>query len=247
MCRAPHLFFWRLAISLKRHSDRLGKLLLNKIVQDWLIVTNCFLSWTFRLKIASCVFYIFPLLFTLNSLQCALVHIHTQLTLFRVLLTVDRFLLTGFCTYMRSAWLCSDKADESHAFTKLNHRELSMLSTGTCRSCGSLLGFSQIRLHLLTHSIQGAFVATAILPFSRLIWNNCFCSQLIKPFVCLMLPSVAQTKMHQWCIAPYAKLANACTLNVRTEQWAPSKRIGRLMPPLIVWFSKSFGCGRISA
>ena len=194
MCRAPHLFFWRLAISLKCHSDRLGKLLLNKIVQDWLILTNCFLSWTFRLKIASCVFYIFPLLFTLNSFQCALVHIHTKLTLFRVLLTVDRFLLTGFCTW--GVLGLSDKADESHAFTQLNHRELSMLSTGTCRSSGSLLRFSQIRLQLLTHSLQGAFVATAILPFSRLIWNNCFCCQLIKPFVCLMLPSVAQTKMH---------------------------------------------------
>lgn len=193
MCRAPHLFFWRLTISLKRHSDRLGKLLLNKIVQDWLYVTNCFLSWTFCLKIACFTFFhCYSLLTVCNAHLYAFTHSWPSSGFCWLL--IDSCWLAS--AHMRSAWLCSDKADESHAFTQLNHRELSMLSTGTCQSSGSLLCFSQIRLHLLTHSLQGAFVATAILPFSRIIWNNCFCSQLIKPFVCLMLPSVAQTKMH---------------------------------------------------
>ena len=38
------------------------------------------------------------------------------------------------------------------------------------------LCFAEIRL---THSLHGASAATAILPFPKLIWNNCLCNQLV--------------------------------------------------------------------
>ena len=173
MCRTPHLLLWRLLTNSSKPSSELSH---ETVTQ------------TDQLKIVS---------MTKSSQRLLLWRL---LTIWQNTVTQtnwEKFSLIGRLSQIVFWWLyslqlfVSKKCLALFTFFTGPHLSQSLLS-GSCwlltgdtvdyvlpalgeAACLALL-FCEIRL---THSLHGASAATAILPFPKLIWNNCLCNQLV--------------------------------------------------------------------